>query len=344
MRERAKSWLYVTAAVAGLVAAGILLFWRMSVGEVSAATTSGRGPSESAQPPIQPLTGPWVVAVQPGHWEISQLPPELERLRTNTGAEWGTTREVNINKAVVDALVPMLEAKGWRVMVVPATVPPGLRADAFIAVHADSSTDTTRRGWKLSAPWRSSGASRELAKDLSASFSMEHNLAHDVDGVTVNMRGYFAFNNRRFYHAISPYTPATIIELGFLSNRSDRSLLTADPKYWARIIERGLATYFAGRSRSEVADLKPLELGWMAAGPGGAAVRTAPNSDAEKRWTLSEGTAVMPVDVSGDWYEIFMRHPFTTGWVPKSDLVPAKDPRWPMPGERRNGGASYGTR
>ncbi len=341
MQERAKSWLFAMTALIGLATAGILLFWRLSAGEVSASTTSDRSLPASAQPPIQPLTGPWVVALQPGHWDISQLPPELERLRTNTGAEWGSIREVNINKAVVDALIPMLEAKGWRVMLVSATVPPGLRADAFVAIHADSSTDTTRRGWKLSPPWRSSTASRELAKDLAASFAQETNLVHDVDGVTVNMRGYFAFNNRRFYHALSPYTPATIIELGFLSNRMDRDVLTGDPKYWARIIARGLAAYFDGRNRSEVADLKPLELEWMAAASGGAAVRAAPNVDAEKRWTLSEGTAVMPVDVSGDWYEIFMRRPYATGWVPKSELVPAENPRWPMPGERRDAGPSY---
>lgn len=255
-------------------------------------------------------------------------------LWTNTGAEWGSIREVDINKSVVDALRPMLEAKGMRVMLVPATVPPGLRADAFVAVHVDSTNDRTRRGWKLSPPWRSSPASRELAHDLSLSFDTHPSLVNDADGITVNMRGYFAFNNRRFYHAISPYTPAAIIELGFLSNSTDRALLTADPKFWAGIIAVGLEHYFQGRDRTQVADLKPLELGWMAAGPLGAPVRTEPRADSEKRWTLDAGTTVMPVDLSGDWYEVFLRRPFTTGWVLKSDLVPTKDPRWPMPGER----------
>ncbi|HUX20429.1 MAG TPA: N-acetylmuramoyl-L-alanine amidase [Spirochaetia bacterium] len=335
MQERAKNWLYGSAALLGLIAAVVLLVWRIGSGEVSASTAKESTAPSNAQPPVQPLSGPWVVAIQPGHWEISDLPPELIRLRTNTGAEWGAVREVDVNSSVVEALKPMLEAKGWTVVIVPATVPPGLRADAFVAVHADSTTDTSRRGWKLSPPWRSSEASRELAKDLSLSFNSEKNLVEDTDGVTVNMRGYFAFNNRRFYHAISPYTPAVIIELGFLSNQTDRALLTGDPKYWAGIIARGLETYFKGRDRAKVSDLQPLELGWMAVGPGGAPVRIAPRGDAEKRWSLEAGTTVMPVDVSGDWYEVFMRRPFTTGWVLKSDLVAAQDPRWLMPGEQR---------
>ncbi len=338
MRERTKTWFISVSALLGLILVALLVVWRSGVMEVSATTTTSRMSPDAVagvQPTIQPLTGPWVVAVQPGHWDIKELPPELYRLRNNSGAEWGSVREANINKAVVDALIPMLEAKGWHAIEVPATVPPGLRVDAFVAVHADSTSDTSRRGWKLSPPWRSSEASRELARDLTASFEGEPNLVEDTDGVTVNMRGYFAFNNRRFYHAISPYTPAVIIELGFISNRTDRALLTADPKFWAGIIARGLGSYFENRDRTKISDLKPLEFSWMAAGPTGATVRISPNTGAEKRWSLDPGTTVMPVDVAGDWYEVFLRRQFSTGWVLKSDLIPAENPRWTMPGERR---------
>lgn len=337
MHQRSKAWLIGASAFLGLLAGAFLVVWRVGTSEVSASTAATGGRPSSIQPTIQPLAGPWVIAVQPGHWEIQDVPPELRRLRHDTGAMWGNIREVDINKSVVNALIPMLRAKGWDAIEVPSTVPPGLRVDAFVAVHADSSTDTSRRGWKLAPPWRSSPASRELAGDLRASFASEPNLVEDANGVTVNMRGYFAFNNRRFYHAINPYTPAVIIELGFISNSVDRALLTGDPKFWAGIIARGLARYFDGRERSKTSDLQPMELNWMAVGSSPAPVRTGPSLDSEQRWVLTPGTTVMPVDVSGDWYEVFLRRPYSTGWVQKNELVPASDPRWSMPGASRSG-------
>ena len=121
---------------------------------------------------------------------------------------------MDINLAVVDALIPLLEAENWTVIVVPATVPPGLRADAFISIHADWAGDPVRRGWKLAPPWRPSAASGDLADALKEAFRAEEGLTEDVGGVTVGMRGYFGFSYYRYVHASSPYTPAVLIELG----------------------------------------------------------------------------------------------------------------------------------
>lgn len=336
MAQQGKAWIIGASTVLALVLGALLALWRPGMGQAAAepARLAAAAPTPR-QASIKALSGPWVVALQPGHWEIGDLPLELIRLRRNTGAQWGSIHEVEINTAVVGALAPMLREKGFKVEVVPATVPPSLRADAFVAIHADASVDTSRRGWKLAPPFRASPASRALARALAGAFAAEPALVQDVDGVTVNMRGYFAFNNRRFDHAISPYTPAAIIELGFLSNSSDRALLTGDPGYWAGIITRGLTAYFGGRSRSDTSDLEPLYFDWMAAGAGGAVVRSEPRADAPRTLSLDPGTTVMPVDVSGDWYEVFMRRPYRTGWVAKGELVPAENPRWPMPGERR---------
>ncbi|HUX12114.1 MAG TPA: N-acetylmuramoyl-L-alanine amidase [Spirochaetia bacterium] len=314
----------------------VLNLWSLENGQaVKASTRTDRQPKPVVTA-IQPLTGPWVVAVQPGHWEVAALPDELYRLRTSTGAQYGSVREVDINRSVAAALVPMIRARGWTPLLVPATVPPDLRADAFIALHADWGDQSDRRGWKLTPPWRASGASRKLAAAMSAAFSAEPNLVQDVDGVSVNMRGYYAFNNRRFTHAASPYTPDLIIEMGFITNPSDRRLLTTSPEFYAAIIMRGLEHYFASRTRTETDDLRPLELPWVAAGSTGAAVRQGPSPESPVRWRLDPGTVMMPVDQSGDWYEVFVRHQFATGWISKDDTVPAEDPRWPMPGENQS--------
>ncbi len=323
MRTSGK-WAALAVPAAGLVALGL---WAQSLLPEVALKSS-------PPPEIKPLSGPWVVAVQAGHWRIGELPDELARLRGDTGAVYGSVREVDINKAVADALLPKLRAEGWTAIFVPATVPAGLRADAFVAIHADGASDSSRRGWKLSAPWRASPASRSLARALESSFAAEPGLVEDSGGVTVNMRGYYAFNYRRFDHAISPYTPSCIIELGFISNAEDRERLTGDPDFWADIIVRGLKSYFAGRSRSETEDLRPLVLPWVAAGPRGIAVRSEPADSGNVLWSLPAGTVVLPVDVSGGWYEVFVRERFATGWVPIADVVETSDPHWLMPGER----------
>lgn len=338
---RGSLW-FIAASAAILLLAGIVAaLWATNgprdplpgANQPAASILSGARPGSAAA--IQPLTGPWIVAVQPGHWESDLLPAELSRLRRDTGAQWGNLYEVNINRAVVASLISMIEAQGWRAILVPATVPPGLRADAFVAVHADSSTDTSRRGWKLAPPWRSSPAGRTLASALSASFAAAPGLVQDSGGVTVNMRGYYAFNYRRFNDSISPYTPAVIIEMGFISNSEDRRLLASDPSFFAGIILRGLQGYFKDRKRSETADLFPMELPWVAAAAEGAVVRGAPDANSAALWRIAPGTAMMPVDASGDWYEVFVRSHWATGWVSKNDLVETSDPHWPMPGEHR---------
>ena len=335
MQSRDRLW-FIAAASA--LAAVLVLFFVFRGLISGPAKSPGPDQAEHArapdEPPIEPLEGPWVVAVQPGHWQIQQLPQELARLRTNTGAAYGSVWEADINKSVVDTLIPKLEAEGWTVLLVPATLPPGLRADAFLSIHADSSNRTQDRGWKLAPPWRSSPASRSLAEELNGSFSEEPGLEQDADGVTINMRGYFGFNYRRFQHSISPYTPSVLIELGFISNPTERALMTTKPEYFADIILRGLKTYFKGRDRSSVAALRPMNLPWVAAGPEGAVIRRSPREDAELLQTVEAGTIVMPVDSAADWYEVFVRRHRTTGWVHKSELVSATTPRWTMPGEQ----------
>jgi N-acetylmuramoyl-L-alanine amidase len=57
------------------------------------------------------------------------------------------------------------------------------------------------------------------------------------------MRGYYAFNWRRYDHSLHPMTVAMIIETGFLTNVSDRRLIVNNHKKSAQGIANGILKY-----------------------------------------------------------------------------------------------------
>lgn len=307
---------------------GVLLLsvWMGWVGLSCSAEVPEEAPAPG--PVVEALEGPWVVAIQPGHWLVEELPDELVRLRQSTGTAWGRVREVEVNLAVARALVPMVEARGWTAVLIPATVPPGLRADAFVSIHADGSADTRRQGWKLAPPWRPSPAALDLSRALEGAFGAETDLVHDASGITVNMRGYFGFSHRRFTHAASPYTPSVLVELGFLSHAQDRRRLVEDPERYARVLVKGLETYFAARTRDRVDDLVPPVYPRLEVAPGGAQVVARPEGAVVTE--VAEGTPINPVGEADGWYEVSLRAPRVMGWIAKDDLVPwgYQRPRW----------------
>ena len=297
---------------------------------IALAVLSGCGSARSVpaaavitpdEPAVIPLEGPIVVALQPGHWKIEELPAEVRRRPRSIGAVYGGVREVDINLAVVKALVPLLEEEGWRVIVVPATVPPGLRADAFISVHADWGADSARQGWKLAPPWRPSRAASRLASSLRSGFASETDLVEDVGGVTVGMRGYFGFSSHRYTHASSPYTPAVLVELGFVTNDRERELMSGRPEYYAGIIHRGLEHHFYRFGRASTEDLRPSLYPTLYAGADGVEVRNRPAQAAAVIRVIEAGTRLRPVDEAGEWYEFRFRDPWQIGWIHLSDLA-----------------------
>lgn len=303
------------AIIIAVVTFSILLF---SCGSAKSQPAALELPEED---PVIPLEGPITVALQPGHWKIDELPAEARRRPRSIGAVHAGVRELDINLAVVEALVPLLEEEGWRVLVVPATVPPGLRVDAFISVHADWGAIETRQGWKLSPPWRPSRASARLSDSLRSSFADEEGLVEDVGGVTVGMRGYFGFSSHRYTHASSPYTPAVLVELGFVTNDKERALMTSRPDHYAQIIHRGLERHFYRHGRAATADLIPASFPVLYAGDDGVEVRNLPSEAGLVIERLEAGTRLRPVDEIGEWYEFFLRDPWRIGFIHRSDLV-----------------------
>jgi hypothetical protein len=75
---------------------------------------------------------------------------------------------------------------------------------------------------------------------------------YDAEHVTRQMSGYFAFNWSRYQHATSPFTPAAIIELGFLSNTGDRYLLVNKPQVVAAALVTGILQFLDTTPRSKI--------------------------------------------------------------------------------------------
>lgn len=193
--------------------------------------------------------GPIRIGIQAGHWKSAELPEELQSLRTRTGTQGGGTTEWELNLAVAERIKPLLEAEGMVVDLLPATIPPGYSADLFIALHADGSTDARANGFKMAAPRRDrTGKSAGFVPVFEEIYASTTKLTQDAENVTANMRGYYAFNWRRYEHAIHPMTPAMIIEMGFLTNPNDARYLTRNQDRIAQAIADGVRAVMAEQS------------------------------------------------------------------------------------------------
>jgi len=193
--------------------------------------------AEAGQPTLR-------VGLQVGHWQIADLPEDQARLRDQTGGSGGGYREVDINLAVGQATAALLEAQGVAVDLLPAAVPRGYRADAFVAIHCDASTDGGAHGYKL-ARYRDSliGDRDDL---LIGAISDEYGAAIGLpldDAITRAMTGYYAYNRRRYESTIDPRTPATIVELGFLTNAGDRAVLIGQQARIAEALVAGVRRF-----------------------------------------------------------------------------------------------------
>jgi len=230
----------VASALTGLAAlvAGILASPAAHAQQVAAAVPA------SGSPPV--------VGLQVGHWQASLLPQELADLRDNNGAIAGNFRELDVNYAATQAAAQVLRAAGVQVDILPSTIPAGYRADAFVAIHADQDLAGHWRGYKVapSSLTKDSADSSLLASDLAATYAADTGLPPDLhpEAITPDMRFYYAFNWRHFQHAIDPYTPAAIIELGFITDPSDRDLLFGHPDQVGQDVASGILQYLQDKS------------------------------------------------------------------------------------------------
>lgn len=285
------------------------------------------GPTVIPTPSPRPAGTPPRVGIQVGHYRAEELPEELARFRTSTGARYGDTTEAELNYAIAVRVQALLEAEEVVVDLLPATIPPSYDADAFLAIHADGSTGAGPRGWKLATPWRASTASQNLLAAVAATYPIATGLPEDVGGITVNMRGYYAFNYRRHVHAIARTTPAIIVEMGFMTNAADRAVLFGQPDRVAAGIAEGVLDFLDQRDPNDGAALLPPDLPLMRAMPGGATIRSSPSDNGRVLFTMGPDDRFAPFSRRGDWYEGVVRGQWrVTGWVRVDQVEPSGEP------------------
>ncbi|HVP18020.1 MAG TPA: hypothetical protein VMU36_03430, partial [Spirochaetia bacterium] len=89
------AWTFAPARNGSPSFAGLIL--QAALFARSAPRIAAGQPDYLAPPPLtedEGIVGPWRVGIQVGHWNIDQMPDELARLRTDTGARSGSVEEV----------------------------------------------------------------------------------------------------------------------------------------------------------------------------------------------------------------------------------------------------------
>jgi len=180
-----------------------------------------------------PPEGPIRIALQAGHWRAQEAPDELRGIRQN-GTRWERTHEWQVNLDIAERAAVQLRELGYEVDVLPAVVPPGYRSHLFISIHADGAADPRAAGYRAAAPrLDATGRAGRMAALLEEHYGAETGLRR-LPTVTRRMENYYAFNFRRYEHALHPMTIAVILETGFLTNAGDREVIVRNPDRAAR--------------------------------------------------------------------------------------------------------------
>ena len=195
--------------------------------------------------PVWNPPGPKRVGLQAGHWRYDEAPDELADLRSNPGTSGGGEVEWQVTLDIAHRTAAILEAAGVVVDVLPTTIPVRYRANAFVAIHADGDGSGVLRGFKATRPGFSAipDVDDSFVETLSEEYGAATGLPREDTQVSLRMRWYYAFNARRYQHAVAPGVPQTIIETGFLTNGYDRRLLLGDPGTVARGIANGILKF-----------------------------------------------------------------------------------------------------
>jgi len=196
--------------------------------------------------------GPRKVGIQVGHWKLDEVPDELTRLVVQTGTTWNGVKEVDVNLDVAQRVGTLLKAKGVAVDIFGATVPAGYVADAFIALHADGDGTGENSGFKMAHNARRGPFEDRLLQTVREEYAKSTNMDYDGLHVTRSMLGYFVYNWSRYQHAVSPYTPGTILEMGYLSNDDDRAILVDHSDAVAAGIANGLLRFLNETPRDQI--------------------------------------------------------------------------------------------
>lgn len=208
------------AIVVVVVAVVALALWQQikdrgaEQAEKSSIITRGPVPTLA---PIGPLSGRSIGLVI-GHWNREAVQDVGAICETANGEL--TLTELEINEAVAELLVPMLEERGAKVWELEELDPllRGFTADLTLSIHADSCVRNS--GFKAASHINSGARERELEfiQCLQAEYAASTNLTWDEYTITPNMTYYHVHDKVHFN------TPSVILEMGFLGG-DQRTLL-----------------------------------------------------------------------------------------------------------------------
>ncbi len=193
-----------------------------------------------ARPVMGP--GPRRVGIQAGHWKMAEVPDELRRIAGQTGTTAGGVTEWQVNLDVAERVASRLRGEGIAVDILPAAVPAGYLADAFVSLHADGDRSGHDRGFKVAHGSRRGPYEGRLAAAIGEEYGRATGLPW-LPGVSRNMTGYYAFAWGRFAASVAPHVPAAILEMGFLTSEADRVLLVGQPDRVADGVTRGIRRF-----------------------------------------------------------------------------------------------------
>jgi N-acetylmuramoyl-L-alanine amidase len=204
------------------------------------------------KPKVDP-SSPRRVGIQVGHWQTTDVPTEYgTRIQAQTGTSWAGYTEVDVTMEIASRMAALLEAQGLKVDILPTTIPAGYLADVFVALHCDGDGVGELSGFKMAHGSRRGPYEDKLLAAIKGTYAQATGLSYDAEHVSRNMTGYYAANWSRYQHAVSPFTPATIIELGFLSNDDDRTLLVDHPDVVATGVVNGILAFLDANPRSKI--------------------------------------------------------------------------------------------
>ena len=175
-----------------------------------------------------PPTGARRIGIQAGHWKTDEVPDELANLRILGGAIWGGVTEQQYVLGIAQKVTLKLQEKGYIVDLLPTTLPAGYVADAFVAIHADGDETETARGFKIAHGDRRTPYDEALQEILAEEYWKSTDLPVDLN-VTPAMLEYYAWRWEKYQTALSPYTPAVVLETGFITSAADRAVLLLKP-------------------------------------------------------------------------------------------------------------------
>lgn len=267
-----------------------------------------------------------------GHWKLEELPAELERFKVYSGTYWNGYDEWELNIVIAEALRDQLEAAGVVVDLIPATVPIGYQADAFVSIHIDGVTGGQaewRRGYKVAAPYRSSPAGLALAKAVEQSYGQITELPEDQLGPSVNMRAHYIFSPHRFWHAVAPTTPSIMVECAFMTHPADRALILEQPKLLAQGIAEGILDYLGNQRQAGAMDNEPVFIPSLRPRAHATPLFEQPAAEASVEVTLDPTTRLFPYAQIEGWYMVQTQGDWELGWVRAEDVTASDDPQRP---------------